>query len=350
MPLLVLGFFALVVGAGAGLARLGWPVPPTMASAAPLHGPLMICGFFGVVIGLERAVAIGRLWPYLAPLAAGVGTLLELAGAGVAGRIAYALGAAVLLAASIDVFRRQRALFTATIALGAAALVAGSVLHALGAPPSLVLPSWIAFLVLTIAGERLELARFLPPSRWAARVFAAIVAALLVGMLAAQARWGLALYAAALLALSAWLVRQDIARRTVRSQGLTRYIAVCLLSGYAWLAIGAGAMLAAGSLVPGTPAYGAALHAILLGFVFAMVFGHAPIIFPAVLPVKLPYHPAFYAPLVLLHASLAVRLAGDATGRFDLTRLGGALNALALGVFVATMAASAFRGRAGRRG
>jgi hypothetical protein len=47
--------------------------------------------------------------------------------------------------------------------------------------------------------------------------------------------------------------------------------------------------------------------------VFAMVFGHAPIIFPAVLRVAVPYHASFYLPLVLLHLSLLVRLAGNAT-------------------------------------
>ena len=59
LPLLILAFLALFVGAGAGLARLGWSVPDVAATASSLHGPLMICGFFGVVISLERAVAIG---------------------------------------------------------------------------------------------------------------------------------------------------------------------------------------------------------------------------------------------------------------------------------------------------
>ncbi len=58
-------------------------------------------------------------------------------------------------------------------------------------------------------------------------------------------------------------------------------------------------------------AYGAALHALTLGFVFSMVFGHAAIIFPAVLRVAVPYHPTFYVPLALLHVSLLVRVAGD---------------------------------------
>ena len=116
-----------------------------------------------------------------------------------------------------------------------------------------------------------------------------------------------------MLALAAWLLKQDIARRTVRGTGLTRFIAVCLLSGYAWLAVGGARdpRVPAGSS-PGSPAYDAAVHALALGFVFSMVFGHAPIIFPAVMRVRMPYHWTFYAPLALLHLSLAVRLAGDA--------------------------------------
>ena len=152
------------------------------------------------------------------------------------------------------------------------------------------------------------------------------------------------MFAAGLLALALWLGKQDLARRTVRGQGLTRFIAVCLLSGYAWLAVGALVVLGAGGLVPGTPSYDAAVHALALGFVFSMVFGHAPIIFPAVLRVRVPYHPAFYVPLALLHGSLVVRLAGDAAGRFDWTRAGGLLNAVALAAFIVGTMAAVLRG------
>jgi hypothetical protein len=98
-------------------------------------------------------------------------------------------------------------------------------------------------------------------------------------------------------------------------------------------------------LAPGSPAYDAALHALLLGFVFSMVFGHAPIIFPAVLRVAVPYAPAFYAPLALLHASLALRLAGDATGSFEAARWGALASAVALLGFIANTAAAVVRGR-----
>ena len=75
-----------------------------------------------------------------------------------------------------------------------------------------------------------------------------------------------------------------------------------------------------------------------------MVFGHAPIIFPAVLRVQLPYHPVFYLPLALLHGSIVIRLAGDALADATLLRLGGAASALALAVFIVTMAAAGVRG------
>ena len=203
-------------------------------------------------------------------------------------------GSLVMVAGSLQVYRRQRALHTLTLVLGAASWATGNALWLAGFTIPAVAPLWMAFLILTIAGERLELSRFLPPSPVASRMFAWIIALLLAGTLAAFSHLpgsGL-LFPATLLALAGWLLKQDIARRTVHQKGLTRFIAVCLLSGYVWLGIGALILLSSGGIVRRTAAaYGAGLHAILLGFVFAMVFGHAPIIFPAILGVRLPYHP-----------------------------------------------------------
>ena len=345
VPLLVLGFVGLVVGSGAGLARLGWTMPDAAAAAAGLHGPLMICGFFGVVISLERAVAIGRLWAYLGALLAGLGTAAALHDALAATPWLWLAASVLLLAASLDIVRRQRALFTATMALGAACWCVGNALWAAGWPVHRVAAWWLAFLILTIAGERLELSRLMPPSSTARAVFAALLVLILAGLLGGHRTEGSIAFGAGLLGLAAWLFRQDIARRTVRQRGLTRFIAVCLLSGYVWLAVGGALIVAAGAPAPGTPAYDAALHALALGFVFSMVFGHAPIIFPAVLRVAVPYHAYFYAPLVLLHASLLVRLGGDALASSAALRAGGALHAVALAAFIAGTAFAAWRGR-----
>lgn len=340
IPLLVLGFASLIIGVGAGLLRLGWAVPLPATELAAFHGPLMISGFFGTVISLERAVALAQRWAYLGPLSAGAGGLALILGAPpAAAQALLALGSAVLLAGSLSVFLRQRALFTFTLAAGAASWLVGNLLWLADFSLFGVVPWWAGFLVLTIAGERLELSRFLPPSPVARRVFIAVLWGLTFGMaLLAQ------LFGAALLALALWLLRQDIARRTVKDTGLTRFIAVCLLSGYAWLALAGAIMLAAG-LMPGSAAYDAALHALMLGFVFSMVFGHAPIIFPAVLRVAVPYHPVFYAPLALLHLSLVVRLAGDLAAVPDWRSLGGALNAVALLAFILNTIAAVVRGK-----
>ncbi|ENO92296.1 hypothetical protein C667_22169, partial [Thauera phenylacetica B4P] len=80
VPLLVLGLLSLLTGVFAGLARLGVEVPALAAVHAGNHAALMICAFFGTVICLERAVALGGLWPYAGPAAAGAGGVLLLAG------------------------------------------------------------------------------------------------------------------------------------------------------------------------------------------------------------------------------------------------------------------------------
>jgi hypothetical protein len=150
---------------------------------------------------------------------------------------------------------------------------------------------------------------------------------------------------AACLALATWLAAKDIARRTVREQGLTRYIAWALLAGYAWLGLGALAALAAAEFAPGRPAWDAALHAWFLGFVFSMVFGHAPIIAPALLRAALPYHSIFYLPLVLLHASVAMRFAGSLLVMPALREAAALGHAVAIALFILTMATRAFAAR-----
>ena len=356
LPLLFLGMLSLVVGVLAGLARLAVTVPVSAAAQAGSHGALMIAAFLGTVISLERAVALAsnpnatagaRYWPYLAPLCAGLGGLTLLTGTPLwTAQALFIVAGALLTAGSTQIVRQQPALYTATLALGALSWLIGNIAWASTGSIFNAVSWWMAFLVLTIAGERLELSRFLPTPTAAKGAFAIVVAAMLVGMTMAfwQEEFGLRLFAATLIALSLWLLRYDIARRTVRQAGLTRYIAVCLLAGYAWLAIG-GLLGVAGGFTASSPLRDAALHAVFLGFVVSMIFGHAPIIFPAVARIQIPYHPAFYLQLVLLHGSLAVRVIGDLAD-VTLARQGAAIaNGITLLTFVVTIVASALCGR-----
>ena len=321
LPLLILGFAALAFGVAGGLVRVGAGIPAT-AGAIGLHGALMVSGFLGTVIGLERAVALGQRWAYGAPLASGVGGVCLIAGLVDSGFPLLAFAAMLLVAASAAVFARQRSLEMATLLAGAVAWLAGNGLLFLGEP---AVPWWIAFFALTIGGERLELSRYLKRGPFARGAFMVLALALLVAPLTPR------LLGVVLVLLALWLLVFDLARVTVRQTGLPRYIAVCLLSGYAWLALG-------GTLLAAAYAYDAALHAIFVGFVFSMVFGHAPVILPAVLRVPLPYRSVLYAPLILLHASLAARVLGSLLGDPAILRLGAWGNAAGIALFIATAA------------
>lgn len=347
VPLLMAGVLCLGFGIAAGLLRIGFGVPLPAPSLALLHGPLLGGAFFGTVIGLERAVALGRPWAFLAPLLAAAGGLAWIFGAPVpAGALLLAAGGVVLLAASLAVLWRQPELHLACLAAGAACLPFGAAVVASG-QPSAATPAWLGFLVLTIAGERLELNRLLPPSPGARRAFAVIACAFLGGVSAAVFAPGVGwtLVALAALALACWLAMNDIARRTVREKGLTRYIAVALLAGYFWLAVGGGIALADPGFAPGRASWDAALHAWFVGFVFSMVFGHAPIIAPALLKVALPFHWFFYVPLGILHLSLAERVAGDLLLLPAVRERGAAAGAVAIGLFLVTAVVSALRRR-----
>ena len=137
---------------------------------------------------------------------------------------------------------------------------------------------------------------------------------------------------------AAWLFVFDLARVTIRQDRLPRYVAACLLAGYFWLGLG-------GALIALSVAYDAALHAFFVGFVFSMVFGHAPVILPAVLRVRFPYHPVLYLPLAVLHLSLAMRV-------FVSAQFGAWGNAAAIVIFilVAVSLVTMFDPRQGRGG
>lgn len=336
----------LACGLMTGLARLGVDVPAHARANAAWHGVLMIPVFFGAVISLERAVAFGGRWHYLAPVAAVVAGLALVAGAPpLMSEVLLLAAASVSVAGNALVLRRQRALFLWILTLAAANWGIGNLLWLVTDDPFVCVPWWLAFLILTIAAERLELTRLRPARPAAQSAFCAIVVlmqAALVWTLSQQDH-ATRLFAASLILLALWLARYDIARYTVRQRALVRFIAVCLLSGYGWLAV-SGILGLSGALSPGAPLHDAALHALTLGFVFSMILGHAPIVVPSVTRLRVKYHPLFYVPLVMLHAALAVRVAGGLADTFWLRQAGSVAAAAALATFAAVMLRGIWQG------
>jgi len=335
---------SLVAGIVGGLLRAGVAVPLTGQAAWPghavhAHAFLMICGFMATVIGIERAVAVKERYAVAAPAASAVAGVLMLASMQAAAAWLAVAAALVFIAVNVIVLSRQRAPHMVLLLTGAAAWLVGNLLHSLGARAAAVIPWWFVFLVLTIAAERLEMTRLMRRRPGAAAALHVCLGALLLGAAAFTLSpvWGGWLYGAALTGLAAWLLTFDITRRTIASAGLSRYMALCLLLGYAWLAVAGVAWIASAI---GYAVRDVALHALGLGFVFSMMLAHAPVVLPALVRVKLLFSWAFYAPLALLHASLALRLF---VGPFDFALLGvgAAGNAAAIAVFVATVIGAA---------
>lgn len=349
LALLAAGAATLAASLWAGLARL--PAGPHLPPRAWIlfHGPLMVSGVLGTLIGMERAVAAGRGWAYASPALAAAGSLALLGGASAAaGGWLFVLSAAALLLFFVRHLSRAPALHAAAMATGSAAWLTGNILWLRTGRAGDAVLWWAAFLVFVIAGERLELTRLLPPRPGRTSLFLVAAGLLLIG-LALALMWpdpGARLAGAGLAALAAWFFRYDAARRTIRHAGLPRFAAACLLAGYGWLAA-AGAILARGALPPAGFRYDAATHAIFLGFVFSMIFGHAPIVLPALLGIRIPFRRVFYAPLALLHLSLTVRLAGDALGVFPLRAVGGTGNVAAILLFLGYVACLPREGASG---
>ncbi|MGP5724839.1 hypothetical protein ACTXOR_03510 [Arthrobacter rhombi] len=333
------GGAAMLLGLNAALFLLGLPHLPFGQHLAASHGMLLVFGFIGTVIALERAVAWGRAPGYLAP------TLLGLGGLALVSPLPLEVGKTLLLSGSlgllwvyIPLWRRQREAAVLIQILGAASAIAATALWLRIADTAPLLPLLVVFVVLTIGGERLELARIHIRSSAAEPLLVGLSTLLLAAGLGTVLwpRAGTVLFGLALGALVVWLTVYDVARHTIRATGLPRYIAWCLLVGYGWLAVAAAVFLVAG--LRGGPlggaGYDAATHAVFLGFTLSMIMAHAPVILPAVLRRPLPYHPVLILPAVLLHVSLALRVfVADVLDDGATRQFAGVLNIIAVMLF-----------------
>ncbi len=348
----MLSFVTLLAALWAGLLRLGLGLPAIQSGLYIAHGPLMISGFLGTLISLERAVALGESWAYTAPSLTGAGALALILGIpDLPAALLITLGSLGLIGNFIAILRRQTAWFTVTMMLGAIAWFVANCLWLAGTPVIKMFFWWTGFLVLTIVGERLELSRLSGPDKQRSALLLLSVGLFTVSLAIASRipATGLRLAGLGMFAMALWLARYDLARRTIKQHGLTRFIAFNLLAGYCWLGIGGLAWLRFGDDLT-TFHYDVMLHTVFLGFVFSMIFAHAPLIFPAVLQRSLRYSHSFYAHSMLLHFSLAVRIVGDLCASYAAYQWGGILNVLAVLIFLANTARAGILGMSQNKG
>lgn len=331
----------LLGAVGGGLVRLG-SLPaqgfgPTGIQAIGAHGAVMMAGFFGALIALERVVALRRgLW---VPVLATLGGWLAW-GAGLwtaAGGLWVASAAGLVWLYAWAGMHRAQSLPLAVEASGALALLVANAAFAMGQTDAARI-GWSAFLVLTIAGERRELTRLVRLPDWASKAFLLVWAGALAAVLGALWRPDLAemLWWITMALLAAWLLRWDVATRQWRAKGWAGHTALCLVVGYGWLTVAA---------VLGLLGHTIAWHALWLGFVMAMVFGHAPIMLPALAGWR--PEPTRWAllPLGVLGASLALRVVASVTGWAYGLAAAGTGHALAFVLFGAVMVRAVRRGR-----
>lgn len=327
---------SLLAGLNAALTLLELPALFNMAPWSEVHGMVLALGFVGTLIALERAVALGKLVGYLSPLLIGIGSLLLLTTLPRNfGKLGLLIGMAGLVWVYLPLWHRQRDNAVLVQMLGAGLGTGAALLWLGGLEMKLVLPWLVAFVVLTIAGERIELVRITMGARAGRRVVQlswgvtfGVVASLL------WPQWGSIGFGLSLVALTLFLAANDVARRTIKATGATRFMAACMLAGYAWL--GVAALTWCFGFPTSTARYDTVIHAFFLGFTMSMIIAHSSTILPAVLRRPLPYRKMMWAPAALLHAGLLLRVwMGDGLGYHAAWIVGSVINIIALLLFFA---------------
>lgn len=298
--LLALAFYS-------ALSRVGWILP--LPSIAAKHGYLMVSALFATLISLERTLILKNRWWLSIPLLNLASVAWVLLGHEIPG-FALQLAAAVLLSLLyMAQWQKYRKDYFVGLTLSALCWALSAFVLLLGKPFAAASMWYILFLLFTIVAERLELSGFIATPKWAKRLLMALLTLLFVAQTLPFHWGGKHLSGLIMAAVGYWLINFDIANLNLKKQGFFFFTGTTLVAGYLWLMI-SGVLMA----LPLTTAYhyDAVLHSFFIGFVFSMLYAHAPIIFPALLKLGFrPFHKLLYFPVLVTHALLLGRLYAD---------------------------------------
>ncbi|MEQ8551907.1 MAG: hypothetical protein RIC06_00300 [Cyclobacteriaceae bacterium] len=330
VPFILLVAACLISGIFTGWYRLGYDLP--VEAVFLHHGAIMTGSFLGTVILLERIVAMKKKWLFAFPLINGSSVIFYFLDLNEVAFSCLIIGAAGLVLVFYRINLKHGDLPHRIMWIGATAWLIGNIHLLLFASYAHSILWWMAFLLLTIVGERLELSRFLPVSNTKKYVLLVFMALFLISCVLPFHMGGQYLTGVSMVLISGWLVLYDMIRKSVKMPGIHRFSAITLLFGYIWLAI-------AGMLyilnVTGDVTYDALIHSFFLGFIFSMIFAHAPIILPGVLGLNLrPYHPTLYLWVIIFQISLFMRVFGGLFSLSDLKQWGGLVNGIVILLFL----------------
>lgn len=328
--LVPLAMFGLLLGILTGWLRLGWNLP--LSIAAGEHGLLMVGGFLGTLISLERAVVVQSRWALLVPLVQGLGVPLLLLGQFTLAIwlfMAGALGMAIIIYSFLIRFREP---FYYLLFAGSLALLIGHIFLLRTHFYPTAVPWWMAFLLLTITAERLELSRFVPLKSYQRLLLWLALGLFGVGVAQPFHGFGQSVTGMGMVFVGTWLLCFDMARRLLFRTGQHRYMGSLLAVGYGWL-IFSGLLLALPVTFPFV--YDAILHSFFTGFVFSMIFAHGPVILPGVLSLRGNfYRPILYVGSLLQSVGLLIRIGGDVTSNPAWRLAGGIVQGIAILFFI----------------
>jgi hypothetical protein len=332
-------FLSILLGIWTGWLRLGWNLP--LNSFQPEHGALMVGGFIGTLICLERTINLKNKMALLVPfisVSSIIFFLLKLPQVSYWLLLAGSIGLSVIY---LKLFFQFNELYILIMMGGALCWLIGNALLLKTSFYPLAVMWWIAFIYFTISGERLELSRYLQTSLIQKLVLIFFLLLYIIAIFLPFHGSGGYIAAVSLTGSALWLFRYDMARKLLKKPGQHFYSGIVLLTGYFWLIICAFFMAygAYRGLL-----YDAAIHSFFLGFVFSMIFAHAPIILPGVLRIDTsPFHKILFLWFGLLQISLVMRLIGALILDSMLKNTGGLLNGIAVFGFFVNMLILAVR-------
>jgi hypothetical protein len=331
IPFILLALICLLAGLAAGLARIGWP--SLIPNTPPHHGAIMIGGFLGTLISLEKIIPLKKNFLYVIPALSALSVVCFLNNFIVYGYLCLLAASMGLSIIFLLYLLLERNVIYLIMFVGAQCWLIGNIklLTTLFYPAAI--PWWMAFALLVITSERLELMKFLPVSRANKIVFYLLLVSFLTGCALSFHGAGSTVAGSALILVAIWLLRFDLIGITIKKSGLTKYVGWTLMGGYFALLISGLFLLIFDGEQYG---YDLLVHVFFLGFVFSMIFAHGPIILPGVLGIsEKPFSKLFYMWVVLLGFSIILRVSASIMLADEMKKYSGLVSAISiLGYFI----------------
>lgn len=297
----------------------------------------------GTLITLEKVIPLKKWWLFLFPLISAFSVVTFFAGAPSISFLLLILAGLGLSLVFFLYLKRERSIIYALSMGGSLCWTIGNTILLVKNSYPTALPWWMAFVLLIITAERIELMKFLPVSQRQKYTLVLFLLMFLIGAIASFHGIGRIFCSTSLIMISVWLLKHDVIGISIKKEKLTRFVAISLLCGYAMLLLTGVLLFALQSQALG---YDILVHTFFIGFSFSMIFAHGPIIFPGVLGISgKPYHPIFYGWVLLLHLSLGLRIVAGLQLEMQLRKWSGILSMIAILGYIITLAITIYRQR-----